>query len=41
MLRLLDSTTQLRDATGSDFGSNSGGAKPSYGEERIVGAWRP
>jgi hypothetical protein len=41
MLRLLDSATQLRDATGYDFGSHSGGAKPSYGEESIVGVWRP
>jgi hypothetical protein len=40
MLRLLDSATQLRDATIGDFGSNSDGAKRSYGEERIVGAWR-
>ena len=29
MLRLLDSATQLRDATGYDFGSNA--PSPSYG----------
>jgi hypothetical protein len=41
MLRLLDGTTQLKDATAArdrgECGANAGCAKPSYGEERFLG----